>query len=208
MQNHLGKIAVIGMVLAGGYYIFNSGEVSGYTIPFLSVSKNDTAQAGSQAISNIQTAAKETLLASAGQLTDTIAKKVDSAAKDAMTAVKTEAFNLVKGAVEKNVDNLAAGLGINTSQSGSSDPVVSNPDPISLSVKSGSPVYFTVKNSEQASINYVIDWMDGTNETGQIAKSGSRTVSHSWSNAGEYLLQFKIRSLSGSNDYKVRISIL
>lgn len=206
MRNHPGKIALVVIVFAAGYFVFNKENVSGYTIPFISVSAKDAVQTGNQALSKMTQVSKETFSAKAADFSGMLTEKAGELADNAMTAVKTEAFNLMKGVITKKVDNLAADLGVSPVQSGGSGSPASNP--VSPSIKSGTPAYFTIKNSEQVAIDYIIDWKDGKSENGQVAKGESKIVSHSWSKSGEYVLQFKINSAGGTNEYQVRISIL
>ena len=206
MRNHLGKILLIGIVVAAGYFVFNMKNVSGYTIPFINVSQKDAVQAGNQVFSKAAKATKETFSAKTSGMINMLTEKAGALANDSLTAIKAEAFDLVKGAIAKKVDNLAVDLGIGSAQSGNSGSAVSNP--ISISIKSGTLVNFTIENNEQGVIDYTVDWKDGKSESGKIAKSESKIVSHSWTKAGEYILQFKISSPGKSKEYQVGISIL
>ncbi len=207
MRNYLGRIVFVGIVFAAGYFVFSAGNVSGYTFPFIGASQKVAARVGNQAISSVTSAVKKNFAAPAGDLMTAAAQSIDTLAQNALASAKTEVMKALTGAVKKNVDTMAASFGVSTQGSGA--PAGSaDVSPIQSAIKSGAPAYFTIRNNEQGTIQYTVDWKDGKAETGQVLKGQSQIVSHAWNKVGEYVLQFKIESSGGINEYQIMISIL
>lgn len=207
MRRHLWKIIAMGILCAAGYFVFTAVNVSGYRFPSVGISGKGTTQGGGQAISGVVDAMKKKFLSQMADVVDVVKQNADTLAQSAIVSAKTEAFKLLSNAVNDKVKSVATGLGISASGSAGASGG-STVIPVQSAIKSGAPAYFTIKNSESEAVHYAIDWNDGKNESGQIAKGESQIVSHSWMKAGEYVLQFTIESSGGTNKYQVTISIL
>ena len=75
------------------------------------------------------------------------------------------------------------------------------------SIKKDISANFTIKNSEEAVLKYKVDWLDGNSNSGE-SKLPSIVLTHKWSKAGEYLINFNITNSAGTKIYKVLISVL
>ena len=65
-------------------------------------------------------------------------------------------------------------------------------------VKVGTDAHFLISNPDSSGeVQYEIDWGDGSSESG-ILSGAEKTVSHSWSGKGEFLVVFKTSAVSGS----------
>lgn len=207
MRKHLGKIILIGIALAGGYLVLSKENTSGYTIPYITVARRDIADAGGATLEKAGNFAKTTLGAKTDDALRSVSEEVNNLVGDAVVSVKTQALNLLKGAVNNSVEGLAVDLGVNLNDSGSVS-AGAQLNPIAFAIKSGSPAYFTIKNRESGAVVYEIIWKDGKIDKGQINKGESKVVSHSWDSAGEYMIKFRITSEKGSKEYEVSISII
>lgn len=206
MRKHLGKIVLLGIVLVAGYFVFNKENVSGYAIPFFPVSQKDAVKIGTQVIATAKSAAKENLLAQINSFGSEAIRDIGTFVQNSIDTAKTEAFTTLKTAVVKKVESLSTDLGVSTAPPAASGAAAANT--IQSAIKAGSLAYFTIRNNEQDTVNYIIDWKDGKSENSQILKGQAQIVSHSWSKVGEYILQFKIESSNGTNEYQITISIL
>ncbi len=197
----------MGIVIAGGYLIFSKENTSGYTIPYISVVKKDIANAGGIAVGKAGNFAKNIVVSGVADALEVVSKKTDTLIGDAVTSVKTQALNLLKGSIDKKVESLAVELGVDLNTGGAPQ-AVSTLSPIAFAIKSGIPAYFTIKNRESGSVVYEINWKDGKIDKGQINKGGTNVVFHSWDQPGEYPIKFKITSEKGVREYDVLISII
>lgn len=207
MRQHLGKIFLLGVAIAGGYSLLSKENTSGYTIPYITVTKQEIADISGNVAGKAGDFAKNTLLAKTSDVLESVSGGVDEFVDDAMTSVKTQALNFLKDSVDKKVQSLAVDLGVDlNSNSSAQAPTIINP--IAFAIKSGTPAYFTIKNREVGAVVYEISWKDGKIDKGQIGKGETKVVSHSWEVPGEYLIKFRITSGKGAREYEVSMSII
>ncbi|MDO8430231.1 MAG: hypothetical protein Q7S73_02605 [bacterium] len=204
MRRYFGTLAVLIFSGIGLYLVFNKENVSSYRFP------NSLNLKGREIVSNLRgftsSLASSTLAVTSGakdKLISQISKKSEELFSRAVEGAKTQAFNLVKQEVNKNVDNLGQNFGI--SLGGSNSEV---PSPITFAIKINQPAYFTVKNTESTAVEYEIDWQDNLKDSGQLSANTGKTLSHQWKNPGIYEPIFKIIKKDGqSEEHKVVISI-
>src|SRR3989344_4479455 len=208
MRQHLGKIILIGIALAGGYLIFSKENTSGYTIPYITVIKKDIADAGVTAVGKAGNFAKNAFIAEAADALEAVSVKTEELIGETVVSVKTQALNFLKGTIDKKVESLAVELGVDLNSGGAPTQASIALNPISFAIKSGTPAYFTIKNRESGSVVYEINWKDGKIDKGQIGKGETKVTMHSWDQPGEYAIKFKIASEKGAREYDVSISIL
>jgi len=229
MKKHFTRLVILGMVLAGGYFLLNQENVSSYTIPFIEIrTKEVTDKIGSLAgglKKYVTGQATVTVSVLANDLADTLLERSEQLVSRVADGVKTETFKIFRQAVNEKVDNVSqavsekvdrvgANIGIDIQQLGTEvlppvpAPTPTSESPIIFGIKSGTPAYFTIKNREKETIVYEVNWQDGREGSGEIVVGKSAILSHEWNSAGEYHLQFKIQNSKGEKIYQITISVI
>jgi vacuolar-type H+-ATPase subunit E/Vma4 len=196
---------ILGVVLIGvaGYFLFSKNNSFSYKIPNLELSENDIASMASTTVDNIKTKASSAF----SGITDQLQNKANEIISSSIDSVKNYAFDIFKQSVEDGVDKLREKAGITGVSIDSVGTSVDNS--IVYSAKKGIDVYFTIINSEADILKYKVDWLDGNSGSGELTKKDQSIVlTHKWSSAGEYLINFNITNSVGTKVYKVKISVL
>lgn len=212
MKKHLIRLVILGVILAGGYFLLNRENVSSYTIPFIEVRRKEAAEKINKTASNLKnyftSQATATVSELADDLADSILEKSEQLAQQIFDGAKSSAFNFFRQAVNQKVDSVGANLGIDVQQFGKELPPSVPESPIGFGIPVGTPAYFTIKNRESEKISYEADWQDGNKKKGELAVGKSVTVSHQWHSVGEYYPKFKLITSRGEKIYEVAISVI
>ncbi|MBU6141923.1 hypothetical protein KGO95_02255 [Patescibacteria group bacterium] len=205
MTKHLGKIAVVGLLLGVGWFLLSQKSVWAYTAPFLSPSQQITLQQG---VSQVNDSVRSTVGTQLSAITNAVTDQVNAFVQSTVSAAKTQAVTAVKTTVDAKLNALASDIGATSlSASGGSDQ--SGATPIVVAQQPGVQVYFTIDNTNGGPMTYTVDWKDGTTGTGEVAKGETKIVSHAWAQQGAYVLNFILTPDSGAaRSYQVAISIL
>lgn len=196
---------VLGVVLIGaaGYFLFFKNNSFSYKMPNLGLGENNIASMASTTVGNIKNKVSDTL----SGITDQLQNKAEEILSSSIDRAKNYAFDIFKQGVEDSVNKLGEKAGITSVNINSID--TSTNTPIVYSVKKGINASFTIKNSEEDILKYKVDWLDGNTNSGELTKKDQSIVlTHKWSVAGEYLINFNITNSAGVKIYKVSISVL
>lgn len=207
---------ILGLLIAGGYFLLTKDNASSYTIPFIEVRTKEIAKKIGEVAGGLKEYAANQATTTVSALTDSITETVLEKSKQLISQVidgaKTETFQIFRQTVNEKVDNIGANLGVDIEQLGAVVPLPAatpaSENQIVFGIQSGTPAYFTIKNRESEKIYYEADWQDGQKSNGEVAAGKSAVLSHKWNNAGEYHLQFKIKNSRGQKTYPVTISII
>jgi len=196
---------VLGIALIGvaGYFLFYKSNTFIYKIPSLGLSEERMASMASTTAGNIRVKASDAFSGIKNQLQT----KVEEIVSSSVSAVKNYAFDVFRQGVEDSVNKLGEKAGITSVNINGIDSSTENP--IVYSVKKGANASFAIKNSGEDTLKYKVDWLDGNSNSGELTKKDQSVVlTHKWSKAGEYLIDFNITNSSGAKIYKVSISVL
>ena len=196
---------VLGIALIGGagYFLFFKNNTFSYKMPKLEFSEERVASMASSTIGNIKNKVVDTF----SGITDQLQNKAEEIVSSSIDKAKNYAFDVFKQGVEDSVNKLGEKAGITSVNINSADTTTGNP--IAYSVKKGVNASFTIKNSEEDTLKYKVDWLDGNSSSGELTeKDQSIVLTHKWAKAGEYLISFNISNSSGEKTYKVFISVL
>ena len=204
---------VLGLLIAGGYFLLTKDNASSYTIPFIEVRSKEIAEKINGAVGGLKNyaagQATTTVSALTNNLAGAILEKSRQATSQIIDGAKNETFQIFRQAVSQKVDNIGTNFGVDVQEIGKEvAPPSPAESPIAFGIQSGAPAYFTIKNRENEKIGYEADWQDGKKNSGEVAVGKSITLSHEWNSAGEYHLQFKIKNSKGEKIYQVSISII
>ncbi len=189
-------ILIFALLAWGGYYasgrdnsFFASFPSSGGNRFFAAVKK--IGDAAAQKASGIISGAKDVASSAVAFVESKVAETADTA--------KDKAAESIASAVKTKVNDAARSIGLGGT---------AGSQPVRVAVKAGTPAHFTIENeSSKETATYSVDWRDGAKDAGTIKASASATVSHSWANAGEYDIHFKIEGGKGEQAYQVIVSI-
>ena len=196
---------VLGIVLIGAasYFLFWKSNSFSYKMPNLGLSENNIVSMASTTVGNIKNKAVNTF----SGITDQLRTKTGEIVSSSIDKAKKYVFDVFKQGVEDGVNKLGEKAGITSVNINSADTVTDNP--IIYSVKKGINASFSIRNSEEDTLKYKVDWLDGNSSSGELAKKDQSVVlNHKWTNAGEYLINFNITDSVGTKIYKVSISVL
>ena len=196
---------VLGVALIGvaGYFLFLKNNTFSYKIPGLGLSEDRVTTMASTTVQNIKNKVSDTF----SDITDQLQTKAEEIITSSVDKSKNYAFDVFKQGVEEGVNKLGEKAGITGVNINSADTTTGNP--IAYSVKKGASASFTIKNSEEDALKYTVDWLDGNSNSGELAKKDQSVVlTHKWSVAGEYLINFNITNFEGEKIYKVFILVL
>ncbi|MEK7463221.1 MAG: hypothetical protein AAB621_02580 [Patescibacteria group bacterium] len=196
---------VLGIVLIGAasYFLFWKSNSFSYKMPNLGLSENNIVSMASTTVGNIKNKAVNTF----SGITDQLRTKTGEIVSSSIDKAKKYVFDVFKQGVEDGVNKLGEKAGITSVNINSADTVTDNP--IIYSVKKGINASFSIRNSEEDTLKYKVDWLDGNFSSGELTKKDQSIVlNHKWSKAGEYLINFNITNFAGTKIYKVLISVL
>ena len=205
MKKFFAIIIAILIIGTAGYFILNRENLSQYSFPEFK-NKNIIpdffrgVEGGSSAGGVLSRV--DLLINGENGILEKAANKAELALEKIVDDFKFETFEKIKSAMNEKVDSLGKGAGINIEVG-----KVEEINPVAFSVKSGTPAYFTIVNRDDNGLDYEADWQDGNKDAGIIKIGEKRTLSHNWTKAGEYLIQFKIISKGEEKDYQFLISI-
>ncbi len=151
------------------------------------------------------------------QLTERVVKAVTEQGKafvaQTLETIKKKTFQTFEQSVNQKMADLGKSLGAEESVAnviavnGVPKEAV-RAVPIVFAFKVGAKAYFAVKNeSVNSALHYIVDWGDGVIEQGDIASHTTQTLSHSWSKAGEYAIDFQLLENNTPQHYTIIISI-
>ncbi|MHB9019515.1 MAG: hypothetical protein ACYC3G_01380 [Minisyncoccota bacterium] len=196
---------VLGIILisAAAYFLFLKDNSFSYKIPNLGLNEDNVISMASTTAISIKNKVSDTFSEFTGQLQN----KAEEIITSSIDSVKSYAFDVFRQGVEDSVNKLGEKAGITSVNINSID--TSTNTPIVYSVKKGINASFTIKNSEEDILKYKVDWLDGNTNSGELTKKDQYIVlTHKWSKAGEYLINFNITNSTGEKIYKVSISVL
>jgi len=200
MKRFLGVFSGLLLTCISAYLLLTQYNISAYSFP--DIQKSDYAAANA-VVQSIQPLIQK-ISQDVGTALQYVFSKGDALADAAIEKVKVETFGLVKDSISGKIDQVGSGLGIAVSQGQSSE----GASPVVFAMKRGEPAYFTIENRENERIQYEVDWQDSSEkDIGSLDAEKSRVVSHSWSKAGTYAVQFKIAFSDKINTYHVTLSI-
>ncbi len=209
MNRKFAWFCILALTVAAGYFLFDKEGVFSFTIPFIQVKSRNIVKEIDKVAVPLKKAAVNALSAGVSQVADLAVEKSGEVFSQAAEAVKKEAFNALKGAVEEKVNSLGVELGVGGGGGDGAKPAPVNSDiPIIFSFNTNSPANFTIKNRGAEKLSYEVDWRDGEKSSGEINAGKSANVFHSWKSAGEYQLKFKIFNSKEEKIYQILISII
>ncbi|MFH0712428.1 MAG: PKD domain-containing protein [Candidatus Jorgensenbacteria bacterium] len=131
--------------------------------------------------------------------TSALKESISGSVKESIEEKEGELVNYLKEGANEAIDTAQEKIvGVGKSGSGGSITVL----PV---VKAGASAYFLISNPESSGeVKYEVDWGDGSAENGVLATK-NKTVSHSWDNAGEFSVIFKI---SGADSVSKSIKVI
>lgn len=192
---------IIYIALIGGsaYFFLSKDNISRYTFP------NFGPSAKGLVVSSFKRV-WDGIADVAPQIFDKAAEKGEALVAETEQKIKEQAFDVLRQTADNKINDFGSRLGIEVQKfSGNQENQQAS---VSLAMKAGSEVYFTIKNHEAKSVSYAVDWLDGASGTGQIISGDTGIISHKWSKAGEYNLKFRVFSSDGEKNYQVLISII
>ncbi|MEK7478777.1 MAG: hypothetical protein AAB626_02545 [Patescibacteria group bacterium] len=203
MRKFIRIVLGIALVGAASYFLFWKSNSFSYKMPNLGLSENNIVSMASTTVGNIKNKAVNTF----SGITDQLRTKTGEIVSSSIDKAKKYVFDVFKQGVEDGVNKLGEKAGITSVNINSADTVTDNP--IIYSVKKGINASFSIRNSEEDTLKYKVDWLDGNSSSGELAKKDQSVVlNHKWTNAGEYLINFNITDSVGTKIYKVSISVL
>ena len=202
-RRHFLRLAILFLAAGGGYFLLNRESVSSYTIPFIGVQNKKIGSGIKNEITkNLESFSTQAVSEVIAKSLQSIEEKGKGVFNQLADGAKLKAFEIFRGSVNKQLDNLGATAGIDI---GSLTPEIQSP--VLFSIKAGTLSYFTVKNLEDDILAYEADWRDGKKDKGEIKKNEIKTLSHSWQQSGQYELNFKITNKEKTKEYKILIYI-
>ena len=203
MRKFIRIVLGIALVGAASYFLFWKSNSFSYKMPNLGLSENNIVSMASTTVGNIKNKAVNTF----SGITDQLRTKTGEIVSSSIDKAKKYVFDVFKQGVEDGVNKLGEKAGITSVNINSADTVTDNP--IIYSVKKGINASFSIRNSEEDTLKYKVDWLDGNSNSGELTKKDQSVVlTHKWSKAGEYLINFNITNSAGTKIYKVLISVL
>jgi len=193
----------IALVCAAAYFLFYRSNTFSFKMPGLGLSEEKVASMASTTVENVKNKVSDTF----SGITDQLQTKAGEIVSSSIDKAKAYVFDVFKQGVEDGVNKLGEKAGITGVNINSADTPKDNS--IIYSIKKDVNAYFTIKNSEADVLKYKVDWLDGNSNSGQLTvKDQSIVLTHKWSKAGEYLINFDITNSAGTKIYKVSISVL
>jgi len=192
---------IASMALIGGslYFFLSKDNISRYTFPNFGPATKDLVVSSFKQV-------WEEITDAAPQIFDRATEKGEAFVAEAEQKIKEQAFDAIKQSANNKINDFGSRLGVEVQKfSGTQDVQQA---PVSLAMKAGTLVYFTIKNYEDKPVSYEVDWLDGEKGAGQIESGEAGVVTHKWGKAGEYNLKFKMISPDGEKNYQVSISII
>lgn len=195
----------ISLVGAAGYFLLGKSNTFSYKMSSLGLGEDKIASIASSTVGTIKNKVSDTF----SGITDQLQTKAEEAVTSSVTTAKNYVFDVFRQGVEDSVNKLGEKVGVTNVNINST--ATSTDNSIVYSVKKDVSAYFTInKNSETDILKYKVDWLDGNSNSGELTnKDQSIVLTHKWSKAGEYLINFNITNSVGvMNIYKVLISVL
>jgi predicted nucleotidyltransferase len=209
----------IALVATAGYLLLKDNSFS-YKMSDLSLIRRNIASVASTTVGNIKAKTANTFSGITNQLetkavntfsgiTNQLQAKAEDIMSSSVDAAKKNAFNNFRQEVENGINKLGEKAGIaNISINNTDIPI--DKTIIYPSIKRNINTYFTIRNNDSDILKYQVDWLDGSSlSSGELtSKNESVLLTHRWSKAGDYLLNFNVTNSSGSKIYKVSILVL
>jgi len=195
----------ISLVGAAGYFLLGKSNTFSYKMSSLGLGEDKIASIASSTVGTIKNKVSDTF----SGITDQLQTKAEEAVTSSVTTAKNYVFDVFRQGVEDSVNKLGEKVGVTNVNINST--ATSTDNSIVYSVKKDVSAYFTInKNSKTDILKYKVDWLDGNSNSGELTnKDQSIVLTHKWSKAGEYLINFNITNSVGvMNIYKVLISVL
>ena len=132
--------------------------------------------------------------------------------KNEVDKSKSSIFGVIEESLNKTENIAGKILGVE------SDQIINDSDLLIKSlaylIKTNTPLSFIIKNpfinqTDQKEINYQIDWGDGQKENGNLKEGQSKTISHTWSEEGDYFVRFEIIAADlNTFNYQIKVSAI
>lgn len=194
------RITIYTALIGGAIYFFLSKDnTSRYTFPNFGPATKDLVVSSFKRI-------WEGVASVAPQILDKAAEKGGELISETEQKIKNQAFDILKQSANDKINDFGSRLGVEIQKISTNQETQQNS--VSLAMKTGTAVYFTIKNYEDKQVSYEVDWLDGEKGTGQIESGETKVVSHKWSRAGDYNLKFRMFSLDGEKKQQIFISII
>ncbi|MDD5430658.1 MAG: hypothetical protein PHP03_00290 [Candidatus Pacebacteria bacterium] len=214
-------IILVIAIAAGAYFLLNKEKTYSYSFSDFSSS---TVFSG---VKKIGEKGADFVSESISKAANVVADKTGEIVSGAVTAVKQEAFKILKNTVNKELDNLGEDLkvgdtnkqlpmeepsaagqasAINIIAGSPSNNINSHPE-IKFTVKTGVLSYFTIQNVEGETIIYDVNWKDGATDKNSLSKGSMVTLSHSWSKEGDFLVEFNITASGVEKNYIIPVTV-
>ena len=178
--------AIIGVLGGGFYFVFDRPQESvAEGNPLLNLFLGDQKDISGESGGGILSDSKEFIDDKIASIKESVKGSVEVGVKEK----QGEFLNYLKGSANEAIDTVQEKV-VGAEKSGGSVTVL----PV---VKSGANAHFLISNPESSGeVGYEIDWGDGKTENG-VLTGANKTVSHSWSEKGEYSVVFKTSAVSG-----------
>lgn len=184
-------IAFGGLLIYGGYYAYTNwweegvregavGSVKGVAVEVVENTKEKISEAQESVGENIGSFVKE----KAGSVISSIGNAISDFGH---SIIGEEQRASLQSGSSGGFISFSGGVATTSAQTDSN--FILPPPFTAIIVKKGVPLAFSINRS----VEYAIDWADGTFESGKVNEKESVLISHEWKKHGDYSVEFKIK---------------